>query len=274
VFDNLGYHANRSSAGLVGNFGQKLELGGNLVGIGTTDGAIGARAYGPQLVVLLVLAVAGVALLRARSGRIPLLLPLAVLMGLASLLPTPAHTQYFAGVVPFLAVAAVAAVVGVLNGVASPARGALVCAGAAAATVYVAAAAIDVYRYTHVAGSEEARIGFVRRISDVVDEHTRPGDRVLSSWPGYVFETHARPVDGVGLANFVLDATAAVGDDAHADGLLTNVDVERMIRARAVPMIVLRPWLLAQNPPDWAAIARRAGYRELAPIGSALLFVR
>jgi hypothetical protein len=278
VFDNLGYHDIRSSGGLVGNLSQKVELAFNLVGVGTTDGAIGARAYGGQMLLLLL---AGAVVLAAGGDlrrRVGLALAIAVSLGLASFLPTPTWAQYFSGLVPFLAVAAAGLVAEVAGRRAlrdDPVlRRVLASALGVGAAIYLALGIADAYRYATVAGSEEAKIGAARRVAEVVQAETRPGERVLSSWPGYLFETHARPVRGAGLANFALVASGELSPAAAGrDGVARNADIEELLRSHGVRVVVQRPWFVAPEDPDWAAILRRTGYRERDRVGSARIYV-
>ena len=110
VFNNLGVQGVRSSEGLIGNLHQKVHVAEQLLGIGTPGGAQ------PQFVLLLAAATAAAAAaLTAR--RLPLSLAIALLLGVASILPTPSHTQYFCTTVPFLAVGTAEFFVGLRRGV-------------------------------------------------------------------------------------------------------------------------------------------------------------
>jgi Dolichyl-phosphate-mannose-protein mannosyltransferase len=276
AFDNLGYHAVRSSSGLVGNPGQKIDTLAGLFGVGTTEGAIGARAFGGQSLMLVLLAVAAAIALRPLNRQRALALAIAVCLGVASLLPTPSYVQYFAAVIPFLVVVGIEFVAH-LGELAREARlrrmlGALL---GCAVVLYVGLGLADAVRYARVSGSEEARIGFIGRVAQVVDAQTRPGDEVLSTWPGYLFETHARAVPGVGLANFALIATERTSAaDAARDGVLRDANVVQLLRDRVPKVVVYKPWEVAPSGLDWPALVLRSGYRLLPSVGSAEIFVR
>src|SRR5439155_9120076 len=80
LFDNLRYHGEKTTHGLVGDPGQKARTVANLVGYGRSDHAVGL-----QFALLLVAAAAAAWLLR---GRLPLAAGVAALLGVACLLPT------------------------------------------------------------------------------------------------------------------------------------------------------------------------------------------
>ena len=94
MFDNLRYHGEKTSHGLVGEPAQKLRTAANLLGFGSADHALGA-----QFVLLLAASAATLWLLRR---RLPFAAAVAVSLGIASFLPTPTYVQYFSVVVPYL----------------------------------------------------------------------------------------------------------------------------------------------------------------------------
>jgi 4-amino-4-deoxy-L-arabinose transferase-like glycosyltransferase len=270
VFDNLGYHAERSSGGLVGDFRQKAEAAANLLGIGTPDG-------GQTQFLLLVLA-AGLAAvsLRILSGRIPLALLIAGWLALGSFLPTPTYPQYFSTTVPFLIVGALEAAATLRS---RPAVGAdlllrRVAAGAVAAVilVYAGLATVDLYRY--LVRHPDQRIGRVEQVAEMVDEQTRPGEQVLASWPGYLYGSHAAPVPGMENDFAPHEAGALSLSEARDYRLATAGDVERMIRERRVRLVVFRLWHVLPPVPDWEGALADGRYRLLADIDSSRVYVR
>jgi hypothetical protein len=277
VFDNLGYHDHRSSAGLVGDFGQKAELALNLIGVGTTDGAIGARAFGPQFLLLVLAATVAAVWLRQVQGRVPLSALVALLLGVASFAPTPAYAQYFSVTVPFLVVT-VLELAGRLRTLPRPhpelAR-ALRLALVAALAAYAGLGLVDAYRYVRVAGSEDARLATVREVAAVVDRNAENGERVLATWPGYLVGTRAQPVRG-----FENDFAQVIGAtlspaDARRYGMLTAPELERMIEEGRVRIVVVKLWHLLPPVPDWeGAVARSGRYRLAATVGAARVYVR
>src|SRR5207237_124563 len=79
VFDNLRYHGEKTSHGLVGDPGQKVRTAANLVGFGNADHALGL-----QFALLLVGSAAALWLLRR---RLPFAAAVGVSLGVASFLP-------------------------------------------------------------------------------------------------------------------------------------------------------------------------------------------
>jgi 4-amino-4-deoxy-L-arabinose transferase-like glycosyltransferase len=269
VFDNLGYHAERSSGGLVGDFRQKAEVAANLVGIGTPDGGQ------VQFLLLVVAGVIAAVSLRMLNGRVPLALHIAAWLALGSFLPTPTYPQYFSTVVPFL-------IVGVLEAAAALRSRAglrdLALRRVGAATVAVAVvayaglASVDAYRY--VVRHADQRIADVERVAAVVDEHTRPGEQVLASWPGYLYGSDAAPVPGMENDFAPHEAGALSLAEARRYRLATAADVERMIRERRVRVVVFKLWHVLPPVPDWEGALADGGYRLLADVDSNRVYIR
>jgi hypothetical protein len=270
VFDNLGYHAERSSGGLVGDFRQKAEVAANLLGIGTPDGGQ------TQFLLLVVAAAVAAVSLRIVSGRIPLALVLAAWLAAGSFLPTPTYTQYFSTTVPFLIVGALeaAAVLGSRPALVADRVLRRVAAGAVAVVVvlYAGLATVELYRY--LVRHPDQRIGRVERVAAIVDEHTRPGEQVLASWPGYLYGSHAAPVPGMENDFAPHEAGALSPSEARDYRLATAADVERMIRQRRVRLVVFRLWHVLPPVPKWERALADGGYRLLADIESTRVYVR
>jgi hypothetical protein len=249
-FGILGYHAERSDAGLVGDFQQKGRIVADLLGYRVPDEGH------PQFLLLLVLAVAGAVLARGRGGRLPFAILIAACVGVASLTPTPTYPQYFAVLVPFLIVAGTEG----LGLVRSPRPLAVAVAVAAFAVLGLR----DVVRFAHDHRPEA--IAGVEDVAAVVQRNTRPGEHVLSSWPGYLFGTHARPVEGTENAYAAHEAARFSDEDAHRYRMATAEDVERMIRERRTRLVVVKRWHPLEPIPDWEGTLAAARYRALARV--------
>ena len=278
LFDNIGYHQHRSSAGLVGDFGQKVEVTLSLFGVGTTEGAIGARAYGPQYLLLFLCAVVATVGLRLVHGRTPLAGVVVVLMMIASLAPTPAYTQYFSVTIPFLILlVAQFAHDGLARlGTPQPAlRHAAVIGGATALAVYCLLGLSDVVRYARVPGADDARLGRIEAVARTVDRVTTPNEKVLATWPGYLIGTHAGAIRGYenDFAHVIAaDLTAA---DANRYHLRTSGELEELVRTGGVRVIVLKRWHLLPPVLDWERwIAASGRYRLRGSVGDARIYVR
>ena len=103
LFNNLRYHAMRSSEGLVGWWWEKFVIVLELF-------LWGGEGNGLQWSMLFFVGF-GLAMSGAKQKRIPsLALGIAAILALICLLPTPAYVQYFCLCVPFLIVGAVCGV--------------------------------------------------------------------------------------------------------------------------------------------------------------------
>jgi hypothetical protein len=254
VFDNLGYHLAKGSGGFGDDLAQKARTIGNLVGLGRTD-----HLAGLQVALLLVAAVGAAVLLR----RLPLALWIALLLALGCLAPSPTYAQYFSVVVPF-------AVLGVLE--AWPERVPAVLFAAAAA--YVVAGALDVGRQRAGDPVQKPSIASVRAVAREVDRLARPNETVLSSWPGYLFGTHARAESD--YTNHFAPAAASklTPAEARRDLVASEDELQARIRARRPRIVVYRNWLTVEPFARWDAALRTADYRRVATVESAGIFVR
>jgi hypothetical protein len=254
VFDNLGYHLAKDSGGLGHELIQKARTVENLVGLGKAD-----HLAGLQVALLLVAAVSAALLLR----RLPLALWVALLLAVGCLAPSPTYAQYFSVVVPF-------AVLGVLE--ARPGRVPLVLVPVAA--VYALAGALDVGRQRAGDPVRKPSIASVQAVSREVQRLSRPNEQVLSSWPGYLFGTHARAEPD--YTNHFAPAAASKLSPAEArrDLVASEPELEARIRAGRPRVVVYRNWLTVEPFARWDEALRAAGYRRVATVESAGIYLR
>lgn len=262
-FDNLGYHAGRSPSGLIGDFMQKVRVVENLLGIGTPSGGM------PQFLLLALAAAACGIALYALTGRVPLSLLVVGSVGLASLLPTPTYSQYFAVVVPFLIVGIVESAAMIRqhfhdHGQEKLLRALGLAIGPAGAA-YLMFAATGLYDLVRL--YPDQRIGTIQSVASTINRLTEPGEHVLATWPGYMFGSHALPVPG--MENyFAPNAADAVSvEEARRYRLATAADVERMIENREPRFVVLKLWHTAPLVLDWDGALRRGRYRLETEVG-------
>lgn len=198
LFNNLGYHALRSDAGLIGDFHDKMMI---------AAATIGGAYTGFQFTVTTLTALVLVIVVRPRRDSSLLALVMAIVLGLISLLPTPASIQYFSMLMPFLIVAAVCAVNDFLAGLRSPTTLRLVgtaCIVLVVAYVGFGASVLRQYLSTGfkvpgvsgVADAHNWTLPEVTAVSQAVNELAKPGEPVASFWPGYLFATWADPLPG------------------------------------------------------------------------------
>jgi hypothetical protein len=182
---------------------------------------------------------------------------------------------------PFLIVGALELVALVRADDATIARGQLVSpwrvvgAVVVALCVLVAATQLDSMRQQHVL---VARPSDVRAVSRAVDDVARPGEVVLSTWPGWLYETHARQLPGLEsdfipsvVANSHLSAARA--REYH---MLSNADLAQTVRSRRVRVIVYG-YILHGYGLDTSALQATitsAGYRPVRTVDRATIYVR
>jgi 4-amino-4-deoxy-L-arabinose transferase-like glycosyltransferase len=252
VSDNLRYHGEKTSHGLIGEPVQKLRTAANLVGFGSVDHALGV-----QFALLVVASAAALWLLRGRFAA-----ALAVSLGVASFLPTPTYVQYFCVVVPYL----------VLLAVEVAARWPRVALAAVAA--YAAAGAVALAHDVQTSPLLKPSIGSVERVSDAVQNRTRPGETVLAGWPGYLFGTHANAVSGY-TNQFAPVAAAKVSPrEAKRVHVLSEPAIEALIRRRVPRLVVERNWVTSPPFADWDAALRQGRYHLVATVETARIYVR
>jgi 4-amino-4-deoxy-L-arabinose transferase-like glycosyltransferase len=254
VFDNLRYHGEKTSHGLVGEPVQKLRTAGNLIGFGSADHALGV-----QFALLLVAAAAALWLLRR---RLPFAAAVAVSLGLASFLPTPAYVQYFCVVVPYLVLLAVE--------LATRWPRAML----AGLTAYAAAGAVALVHDVQTSPLLKPSIRSVERVAATVQVRTQPGETVLAGWPGYLFGTHAKAVSGY-TNQFAPAAAAKVSPrEAGRVHVLSGPAIDALIRRRVPRLVVERNWVTSPPFADWDAALRQGRYRLVATVETARIYER
>lgn len=200
-FDNLGFHALRSSQGLIGGFESKIIIIARLF-LRTGDG------NGAQMTLLfffiLVLAIHWDIV--TRTAR--LALTLGLVLGFICLLPTPAYVQYFCVTVPFFILFIVCAMSKVSDTLQDGRPKQYLLAACGASVLVFVVSGIPDYRRFLVTGvnvngiadttyTPNWGISAISAVSRAIDEQIRPGERVMSLWPGYVFQSKAEPYAGL-----------------------------------------------------------------------------
>ena len=267
VFDNLRYHGEKTTHGLVGDPGQKARTAANLVGYGRADHALGL-----QFALLLAATAVAVWVLR---GRLPLAAGIAALLGVACLLPTPTYVQYFCVAVPFMVLTVVEAAATRLSGSEPPTRRRAL---AAALGIVLAAYAVAAgFAYVHLVDTApllKPSLASVRKVSAVVERDSSPGEQVLSSWPGYLVGTHAEAWPG--YTNQFAPAAAAHVSPAEARRVhvVSEALLEAAIRAREPRLVVYRNWITTEPFARWDEPLRAGGYRLVATVETARIYRR
>jgi len=265
LFGNLWYHGSRSSEGLIGDFEQKASVVANLLGIATD-----VRPH-PQFLLLGLAALgAGISTYVLRR-RLPFALTIAAFLVLVSLAPTPTYAQYVCIAVPFLVVGVIELAAVLRSKIDAGGERAVKAVLVAGVATYVLLGAADVYRFT--ARNPENRIGAVQDVATLVAANTRPGEEVVTGWPGYLFGSSAIPAAGLENDFAPHEASFLSAEKAHRYRMATVADVAAMIRTHRTRLVVAKTW---ENnlPPvaDFEGEARRSGYRLLAEVNTVKVF--
>jgi hypothetical protein len=238
IYNNLLYHADRSGAGPIANWHQKLDVLMQLFALGRIQ-YLGILQPALLWIVILVAAV------RARSGfkLIPSSFLILVAVVAVSLLPTPTWYQYFAVLTPFLADSAVRALRSLPTF--GWARSIFVVGGVG----YLALSGLEVDRITRtgeslpmVGGSEPLsmwRIEEVQKVTEALDRVTQEGEVVLTWWPGYFVGGHASPVPGL-ENHFALLASPEMSVEQRRTYHIVNpAEASSLIETRQVRSVLL-----------------------------------
>jgi hypothetical protein len=159
--------------------------------------------------------------------------------------------------------------------------------GLAAALCYLAVgvSAMDQTRVLSRASRRLSGIRTMRNVADAIDEHARPGEQVLSFFPGYLYGTHAKPVPGFenDFGPLAVDSGRLSSDRAARYRLLSLDGIEQVIRSRRTRLVVLA------NPPvtsaingsgivirlrPWQSLLVQSGYRPVTHVQFVTIFVR
>ena len=254
-FDNVRYHSLKSSGGLVGDLHQKVQTAATLLGLEPTD-----RALGLQFGLLVLVAVAGLAWCAPRR-RLPLALAVAAVLGIASFLPTPSYVQYFSLAVPFLVVGALELRPGV----------------PIVAVFMVAYLTPAIWAVRHFVSTDpllRPSLASVRDVAGRVDRESAPGERVLSSWPGYLIGTHAWALADYTNQFAPVAAAKISAASARSHRVASERELERLIRRGGIRVVVYRNWVTSPPFARWNAALRAGRYRLVARVQTAAIYTR
>ncbi|MGA3055471.1 MAG: glycosyltransferase family 39 protein [Candidatus Korobacteraceae bacterium] len=248
LFDNLRYHAIRSSAGLLGWWGEKLVIALQVF-LGGPEG------NGLQWSILFFVSLGFVFSIQRRRYPPRLAFQIAVVLAIISFLPTPVHPQYLCLCIPFLLVSAVCVVHAFFAELES--RHAKLIAVAACVSllgIYLAASVRDFRRYlitgdgvpgVKAGDPDDWKLQRVIEVSRAIDQIARPGEEVASFWPGDIFQTNAVPLPG-----FENDFATPVADKLSSQQrtryhIISPTEIESNFAAHRPRVAMLRNHILA-----------------------------
>jgi Dolichyl-phosphate-mannose-protein mannosyltransferase len=198
LFNNLGYHAIRSDEGLVGDWHNKLLM---LLAL------FGGSQRRFQVSGLVVICALMFFRLSQRRPAASFALGIALLLGVVSLLPTPAYIQYFSVVIPFLITGTMCLLPDFLAQLQSPTSQRNVrIAGIVFVALFILAGVPTFRQFLQiwqtkpylkdVADPQSWTLEQVSAVSAALDQVSVPGEPVASFWPGYIFASHANSYRG------------------------------------------------------------------------------
>lgn len=123
----------------------------------------------------------------------------------------------------------------------------------------------------------EWRLSTVREVQRRIDALVPAGSRVLTWWPGYVLESHARLYPGlhdhtgVRISHYLPEA---VSEQAHA---MSYQQMERLIAARDPDVIVMGVWTGIESwrgRAYYEELVSRSGYRAADHVGRTVIYLR
>ena len=286
MFNNIGCEAVRSDWGLIGQWEQKIVLLAQLFlsGEGDTNAIQNGILFFTSLGFLSLLP-------KASAPRFAF--QIAASIGLISLLPTPTQGQYFCFCVPFLLVSALCGATECVRGLGSPGVRKAVATGCIALIAcYVAVAARDFRRFLitgeNVLGLEPGRENAFRlrevvAVSQAVDQVTSPGDAVASFWPGYLFQSHAKPFPGFENDFGLLLAHRITAEQRARYHILSRDDIETDFASQLPAVVVLRDHIDRPTPnpfrrwvrgmeDGFRAVLVGSGYERVRTVGDISIY--
>jgi hypothetical protein len=279
LFNNLGYHALRSGAGLLGYWRWKLHI----VRVVLT----GRDQNGFQFGGLAVASFVAIFVLRRRRDASFLAFLIAFFLGLISLLPTPPLMQYFCVCMPFLIVAAVCSVSDYLGSLRSERTRRLAYAACVVLLAGFVASAAPTFRRYLVTGDRVIGIkntddasnwtlGRVAEVSIAIDRLAMPHEEIGSFWPGYIFASKADPYPGF-ENDFGWMITGKLTDSQREKyHILSQSDVEAEFAAHSPRIVVLGNQEFFDGAPrvsGCARILRSNHYVAVSVVGDTSIFV-
>jgi len=275
-FGILGFHAIRSSAGLIGGFGVKMVIAARLV-------LRGGEGNGAQMALLFFL----ILILAVRPGIVTsatrLALALGLLLGLICLLPTPPMVQYFCVTVPFFILFVVCSMSRLLDTLQDRRKKGYLAAGCAIMLLVFTTSAVPGCRRFLSSGvgvtgidpgrASDWRISGITAVSHSIDERIHPGERVMSLWPGYIFQSKAEPWAGLENNSATFLAEGLSPGQRTEYHVLSPSDIMAEIAAHAPKLVVLgnQDSMLVEAEPFERMLAR-SGYKLAVQIGNAQLW--
>lgn len=256
-FNNWAFHQTRTGAGTLGGLSQKLYLVWTQLGFHRAFAAISFQN-------ILIITLLGLAWSQRKLHRSAF--AIALVMVAVNLLPTPTFAQYNCIAVPFVAIALTPWV----SGLAEQSEGRRLLGfalglfmlglpiGLRSSLGYPPFLTVD-------SSVNLIRIPVIQHISQEIEAWTDPGDKVMSSWPGYMLEAD-RPFWPGTENNFPhqLNLFARITQEqANRFAMITDEQLYQDIAKGVVPLVVLGQGLRPEEGEKRHALLLQSGYRPV-----------
>jgi Dolichyl-phosphate-mannose-protein mannosyltransferase len=275
LFNNLGYHALRSDAGLVGGWRIKLFVALKVL--------LGAEDNGGQFSILSALYFFVILALRMHRGAALLAFLIALGLGFISILPTPPFVQYFCLCMPFLIVAVLCGMSDYVTslGATRPWWAWVLASVAVLAFIASSGPSFRLITGPSVIGAEGTHdapnwtLDKVSAVSKAIDQLAAPNEEIASFWPGYTFASKADPYPG-----FENDFGWMISDKLTVEQrakyhISSRTDIADDFASHTPRIAVLGNQGYGGDPrvSEWARILRTNGYTAVQVIGDTSIFV-
>lgn len=277
LFNNLGYHALRSDAGLIGGWRNKARIAWML---------FTGNHTGFQFSLLSATYLALPFFNRARKDAALFAFLIAFVLGLVCLLPTPSELQYFSVLMPFLIAAVVCSVNDFLAELSSPAgrRWATV-AVVIALVSFVGFGAVSFHEYLFTgkdvpgivvpANTHNWTMSHVVAVSVAIDQVALPGEQIASFWPGYVFAPRAEIYPGFENDFGIYIAPRLSPEKRTQYHVVTTQEIMSDFAHHGPEFAVVGNQGAVSGGPDYAAtvaMVRNSGYTLVRKVGETAIY--
>ncbi|MCB0318795.1 MAG: glycosyltransferase family 39 protein, partial [Bdellovibrionales bacterium] len=118
---------------------------------------------------------------------------------------------------------------------------------------------------------EASRIKNIDQISKKIDEYVSPGDKVVSVWPGYLFESHAEIYPGMENQFWIRVENQLNDDQAKRYRVMTLRALQEVVRKQQVKLLIIDLHKAGRFFPR--KILQKSGYKEIAKLHNVLFYV-
>ena len=250
VYNVVGTHLIRTDYQVFSWWYQKAVAPMVLMALGESEGLTSL-----QFILLFLGSVAAWVSSTLARERLSLAFSIAVLLILASFVPTPVYTQYFCMPLPFLLVSVVVFCATLVRENATPQLRHLL---VLLAVVYVVVSPLDVVRYTISgqmipglrpgASPTDWKLSTIRAVGRAIDREVSPGRKLaISLWPGYFVETQAAILPGMENHWALTYSQRVAPSDVQRFKMMSYPALFWHLREHTVDVVVLGNWT------DWTS---------------------